>query len=121
METHNITCIGCPMGCAIEVKTEGGQILSVTGNTCAKGDVYARKEVTAPTRIVTTSVPVEGGSMPLVSVKTATDIPKNRVFDILRALKGVTVKAPVHIGDVIVPDVLGGGVDIIATRNVERA
>lgn len=109
------------MGCAVEVKTEGGRILSVSGNTCAKGDAYARKEVTAPTRIVTSSVPVDGGDMPLVSVKTATDIPKGKVFDCLKALKGVSVKAPVHIGDVIIKNVLETGTDIVATRNVERA
>lgn len=121
MEVKNLTCIGCPMGCAIEVKLEDGKILSVTGNTCAKGDIYARKEVTNPTRIVTSSVSVNGGDMGLVSVKTAHDVPKGRVFDVVRALKGVTVDAPVHIGDVIIKDVLGLGVDVVATRNVERA
>lgn len=119
METKNLICIGCPMGCQMTVQMEGGKVLSVKGNTCARGDIYARKEVTNPTRIVTSTVAVEGGDIPLVSVKTKTDIPKSEVFDCVKALNGLTVKAPVHIGDVIVHNVLGTGVDIVATKNVE--
>lgn len=117
---RNLTCISCPMGCQITVEMNGNQIVSVTGNTCKRGDVYARKEVTDPTRIVTSSVKVTGGKTRMVSVKTRSDIPKGKIFDCIKSLKNVEVNAPVHIGDVIVPDAAGTGVDIVATKNVER-
>ena len=117
MEKRNLTCIGCPMGCALLVEMNGKEIISVTGNTCKKGAEYAVKEVTDPTRIVTTTVRVKNGNMPVVSVKTAQDIPKGKIFECVKALKGITVKAPVHIGDVILKDVAGTGIDIIATKN----
>ena len=118
METRELICIGCPMGCPLNVEMENGEVVSVRGNTCKRGDVYARKEVTNPTRIVTSSVIVEGGSLAAVSVKTKEDIPKGKIFDIMKELKGVKVNAPVHIGDVILSNVAGTGVDIIATKNV---
>lgn len=119
MEVRNLTCISCPMGCPLTVEMEGSEVVSVTGNTCKRGDIYARKEVTNPTRIVTSTVRVAGGSSEMVSVKTKEDIPKGKVFDCVKALKGVKVDAPVHIGDVVIADVAGTGVDIIATKNVE--
>ena len=76
MEIRNLTCISCPMGCQITVEMDGSEVLSVTGNTCKRGDVYARKEVTNPTRIVTSTVKVIGGKADMVSVKTREDIPK---------------------------------------------
>lgn len=119
MEIRTLTCISCPMGCPLTVEMDGDEIISVTGNTCKRGDVYARKEVTAPTRIVTSTVKVTNGSADMVSVKTKTDIPKDKIFDCVKCLKGVSVEAPVHIGDVIVPDAAGTGVDIVATKDVE--
>lgn len=97
---------------------DGDEVVSVSGNTCKRGDVYARKEVTNPTRIVTSLVKVEGGTLAVVSVKTKEDIPKGKIFDCVTALKDVVVKAPVHIGDVVLADVAGTGVDVIATKNV---
>lgn len=119
MENINLTCISCPMGCQITVEMDEGKIIRVTGNTCKRGEVYARKEVTDPTRIVTSTVKVTGGTQDVVSVKTRTDIPKPIIFDCIRALKGIEIPAPVHIGDVIVADVAGTGVDIVATKNIE--
>lgn len=121
MEKRELICIGCPMGCPLTVELEGSEVKSVTGHTCKRGDVYARKEVTNPTRIVTSTVKVEGGKADMVSVKTREDIPKGRIFDCVRALKGVTIQAPVHIGDVVVPDVAGTGVDMVATKQVLKA
>ena len=120
METRNLICIGCPMGCMIEVILENGEVISVTGNTCKRGDAYARKEVTNPTRIVTSSVRVSGSQEGAVTVscKTKSDIPKGKIFDVVRDLKDVTVEAPVHIGDVIKENVAGTGVDMIATKDV---
>lgn len=121
MEIRNLTCISCPMGCPITVEMEGEEIISVTGNTCKRGEVYARKEVTNPTRIVTSTVKVRGGAADMVSVKTKEDIPKGKIFECARALKGVEIEAPVHIGDVVVQNAAGTGVDIVATKNVQKA
>ena len=118
MIEKELICVTCPMGCRITVTMEGKEVLSVKGNTCPRGDIYARKEVTHPTRIVTTSVRVEGGVIGQVSVKTASDVPKEKMFDVVRDLKCVEVKAPVHMGDVVLKDAAGTGVDVIATKNV---
>ena len=122
MNKVNLTCIGCPLGCQIEVMMdEDGEILLVTGNTCPRGDKYARKEVTAPTRIVTSSVRVYGSKTGerMVPLKTASDIPKGKIMDVIRDLRGVSVPCPVRIGDVLFRDVAGTGVDMIATKNVD--
>ncbi len=116
MEKRELICISCPMGCPLTVELEGGEIVNITGNTCKRGEVYGRKEVTNPTRIVTSTVMVEGGRSDMVSVKTREDIPKDKIFECVKALKGITVKAPVRIGDVILADVAGTGVDIVATK-----
>lgn len=119
MERKNLTCIGCPLGCQIMVELENGEVVSVSGNTCKRGDDYARKEVTRPTRIVTSTVKVSGGNAPTVSVKTKSDIPKDKIFDCAKALKKVMVQAPIAIGDVVIENVAGTGVDIVATKAVE--
>lgn len=118
MEKRNLTCIGCPMGCPLTVEMDENKVYKVTGNTCKRGAVYAEKEVTNPTRIVTTTVCVKDGALDMVSVKTAQDIPKKKIFDCIHALKGITVKAPVRIGDVILKNAADTGVDIVATKNV---
>ncbi len=121
MEITNLTCIMCPIGCSLVVEHEGKNVISITGNTCPRGKVYGTNEVSNPMRVVTSSVLVEGsrdGNV-LVSCKTAGDIPKAKIKDAALALKGVKVKAPVHIGDVLVKNVADTGVDIVATRNVE--
>lgn len=117
MEKINLICINCPLGCPLTVEVDNGEVVSVTGNTCPRGITYAQKEITNPTRIVTSTVMVEGGKSAMVSVKTKEDIPKGKIFDVVKALKGVVVKAPVKIGDVIVPNVAGTGVDIVATKD----
>lgn len=119
MKRRELICIGCPMGCPIVVEMEDGKVLSVTGNTCPRGESYARKEVTNPTRIVTTTVRVDGGKVPMINVKTEQDIPKDKIFECIAALRGVTVKAPVHIGDIILENVADTGVNIVAAGNVE--
>ena len=122
MREQNLTCIGCPLGCSISVSlSDNGEVSEITGNTCKKGEEYARKEVTNPSRVVTSIVKINNGDVNMVSVKTAEDIPKNKIFDVTAALKDITVNAPVHIGDVLVPDVVHTGVSIIATKNVEKA
>lgn len=118
MKTVNLICIGCPLGCPLTVEMEGNEVKSVSGNTCPRGDAYAKKELTNPTRIVTSTVRVSGGKLAMVSVKTQSDIPKDKIFDCVKALKDVEVPAPVKIGDVIVENIAGTGVNVIATKNV---
>lgn len=112
-------CICCPFGCRMTVeKTADG--ITVTGNTCPRGKQYAIDELTAPTRNVTSSVFVTGGDYKTVSVKTDKPIAKELIFKALDTLKGVTVTAPVAIGDVIIENVLGTSVSFVATRSVSK-
>ncbi|MBB6714482.1 DUF1667 domain-containing protein [Clostridium gasigenes] len=119
MSTRELTCIGCPIGCALTVELEGTEVLSVKGNTCKIGETYGKKECTNPTRVVTSSVLVTGGKNEIVPVKTQQDIPKNMIYDCVAALKNVVVKAPISIGDVVLENVLNTGVNIIATKDVK--
>ncbi len=119
MRDQNLTCIGCPLGCSISVSlSDNGEVSEITGNTCKNGEEYARKEVTNPSRVVTSIVKINNGDVNMVSVKTAEDIPKGKIFDCMEALKKVTVTAPVQIGEVIIKNVCGTGVDVIATKKV---
>lgn len=118
---RELTCIGCPMGCLVSVTMDGKEIKSVSGNPCANGDRYARREVTNPTRIVTSTAIVRDGDLPRVSVKTKTDVPKDKIFDVMKEINKIQAKAPVRIGDVLIPDVAGTGVPVIATRNIQKA
>ena len=113
-----ITCINCPIGCRMTVNVENGAMVSVTGNSCTRGITYAAQESIAPMRMVTAVVPVAGRKMP-VSVKTRSPIPKKDIFNCMRQLSQVKVTPPVQAGTVIVPDVCGSGVDVIATKTVE--
>jgi CxxC motif-containing protein len=121
MEIRELTCIGCPMGCSLKATIDNGTVTEVTGNTCPKGDRYARKECTNPTRIVTSTVAVRGGVIPRVSCKTGEDIPKDKIFAVMEAIEQAKTTAPVHIGDVIIEDVCHTGVAVVATKNVESA
>lgn len=120
MKKRELICIGCPLGCMLTVDIEGNEVVNVTGNTCPRGKTYAEKEVTNPTRIVTSSVKVSGGDRVSVACKTKSDIPKSKIFDVARALKGIVVEAPVCIGDVLVENVADTGVEIVATSTVRK-
>lgn len=118
MEKKEFICIGCPLGCNVTVETEGKEIKSIVGNTCPRGADYVTKELTDPRRIVTSLVRVEGGELPVVSVKTKADIPKDKIMDCIRVLKDIELHAPVCMGDVVAENVCGSGVDVVATRSV---
>jgi CxxC motif-containing protein len=119
-ELRDLTCIGCPMGCQLHVEMEDGVVKSVTGNTCPKGDAYARKEVTNPTRIVTSTVVIKDGDKPRLSVKTESDVPKSMIFKVMDEINHVVVEAPAKIGDTIIKNVADTGVSVVATRNIEK-
>lgn len=115
---QSITCINCPMGCRMTVQmSQEGRVLSVSGNTCPRGEKYAVQECTMPVRMITAVIPVEGSPVPL-SVKTAAPVPKALIRQVMDTLGGVHVSLPVRAGQVIVPDILHTGSDIIATRDL---
>jgi CxxC motif-containing protein len=115
-----LICVSCPVGCPISVKIEGGEVVDVKGNRCARGDAYARQEAIDPVRVLPTSVKVVDGTHPLVSVKTDKPVPKRLIHQIMNYIKSLSVDAPVEIGQAVSEDVLGTGANLIATRKVPR-
>ena len=113
-----LTCIGCPMGCRITADLTDGVVSNVEGYTCNIGKNYAPEELTAPKRIVTALVAVEGSQEPL-SVKTDKALDKTKIFDCLASLRGLRVRRPVHIGDRVASGVCGTDVNIVATKNLD--
>ena len=113
---RNLTCVACPLGCAITVEYTETEVISVTGNTCKRGDAYARTEIVNPTRSLATSVRVNGGVHPVVPVRSSKPIPKKLMFECMKVINASSVDAPVEIGQVIISDILGTGADIIATN-----
>jgi len=117
MEIRELTCINCPLGCLLTVELDGDEIKNISGYTCPRGKNYAEKEVVNPMRIVTSTVKVEGGKRERVSCKTAHDIPKSKIDDVMREINAAVVQAPVVIGEVLIHDVAGTGVDVVATSH----
>lgn len=114
---RDLICVACPLGCPITVEYDGTEVFSVTGNTCKRGDAYARTEVVNPTRSLATSVKVNGGVHPVVPVRSSQPVPKSMMFDCMKVINAASVDAPVRIGQVIIPNILDTGADIIATNN----
>lgn len=114
------TCIVCPNGCEIEAEIDHEKILSIAGAACKKGEEYVRQELTDPKRNIASSALVENGELPLVSVRLSSPIPKARIFEVMEEIKKVKLKAPVSAGQVVIPNVLGMGADVIATKSVEE-
>lgn len=115
-----LVCIRCPIGCMLTVTGHPDGSLTVTGNGCNRGEEYGKKELTNPTRIVTSTVRVKNGTQAVVSVKTKEDIPKGKINACIEALKAIELEAPVYIGDVVMQNVADTGVDVIVTKNVEK-
>lgn len=115
----NLVCINCPRGCRLEVENNNGEI-NVTGNFCPRGKNYAINELTNPLRTVTTTVGIVSKKYNRLPVITSTQIPKARIMDVCKALKGIEVKAPIKLGDVIVANILDLGSDIIASKTIEE-
>ena len=112
---RKITCIICPRGCAMTAEIQG-ETVTVTGNTCPKGEEYAINECTNPVRTVTATVRVDNRRDIMVSVKTENPVPKGSMADVMAALRKITVQAPIHIGDVVLEDVFS--TKIVATKEV---
>lgn len=119
VETRVMNCIMCPLGCEMTVTIEDGAVTKVTGNTCPRGPKYAHDEIVAPKRMLTSTVRVSNGLLPLLPVVSQTTLPKEQVLTCAAALRQVVVTAPVTAGQVIVKDILGLGVDIVASRSMD--
>ena len=116
---QEITCICCPMGCAITVEKDGATITRVSGYGCKRGEKYARQECVSPVRVVTASVTVCGGTAVRASVKTAGPVDKALIMPVMDEIHALRVCAPVRIGDVLARDIAHSGADLVATRNVD--
>lgn len=111
-----LICISCPLGCHLTVDAENK---TVTGNTCKRGEVYGLNEVINPIRVITSTVKIEGARLPVLPVKTNGAIPKNMNFEAMKIINEITCKAPIKVGDIIINDILGTGIDVVASRSLE--
>lgn len=113
---RELICISCPMGCHLKVDVENK---TVEGNTCKRGEIYGLNEVTNPVRVITSTVKVKNGELAVIPVKTTGPIGKGLNMECMEVLSKVNIEAPVKMGDIIISDVLGTGVDVIASRDIK--
>ena len=111
-----LICISCPLGCHLTVDVDNK---TVTGNTCKGGEVYGLNEVINPVRVITSTVKIEGARLPVLPVKTNGAIPKSLNFEAIKVINDVICKAPIKVGDIIIKDILGTGVDVVASRSLD--
>lgn len=114
---RELTCIGCPIGCALKARVEGAEI-HVEGNTCPRGEKYAVSELTNPERALSSTVALLGGEIARLPVRTRRPVPKARLMDCMAEIRGARMRAPVEIGDVVIENCAGTGIDVVATRRV---
>jgi CxxC motif-containing protein len=119
MKTHTYTCIKCPLSCEIELIEEENTILEVKGHTCSQGEKYVTEEFTNPVRVLTTTVRIEKGVLPVLPVRSEEPIPKDMMKRCVKELSTLTVKAPIHCGDTICENILNTGIKIIASRDIK--
>lgn len=112
-----LICICCPRGCHLVVDTSTN---SVTGNFCPRGAKYGLQEVINPTRVLTSTVRIDGANLPMCPVKSKDPIPKGKIFEAMEEINEIRLAAPVHIGDVVKANLAGTGVDLISTRDMEK-
>jgi CxxC motif-containing protein len=120
IEKRKLVCIACPIGCNITVTLENNEVINVEGNTCKRGEMYAKTECTHPTRILTTTMKVCNGRLPVVSVKSDKPLPKESLLDCMKMVNDVVLEAPMKIGDVAIKDIVEG-VNIVLTRDIDEA
>lgn len=113
----NITCIECPVGCALEVDIENCRVVKVSGNKCPKGEPYATSEVENPLRILTSVVLSQNLPLKMIPVRTDKPIPKSRILEAMAEIKKIRVDRPLRVGETIAANFLGLGVNLIATRD----
>lgn len=117
---QNMICIVCPKGCHMKVSQDDEGKWSVEGNACKRGEVYGIKEMTAPTRVLTSTVKILNGPLKRLPVKTKEAIPKELLFEVMEELNQVVVTAPIHMGEVVIENILNTGVDVVASRSMKK-
>lgn len=115
-----LDCIVCPMSCHIEVEMDGEAIVSVKGNTCPRGEKFARSEMSCPMRMVTTTLRIHDALHPLIPVITTQNVPKDKIFDIMNVCKTLEVQAPVQAGEILCENIAQSGADLMASRTMEK-
>lgn len=119
-ERRTLTCIACPIGCALALTHEGREIVELRGASCDRGAKYAAQEIADPRRQLSTTVPLAGGCAPRLPVKVSRPVPRDRVLEAVRQIHAIRARAPVRCGEVLLQDLLGEpGVSVVATRTVE--
>ena len=127
IETLRFNCTTCPSECLLTVEVERGadgavvEVRSVTGNSCPRGNKFAHQELTCPMRVLTTTVAVSGGDEALLPVRTAEAIPLALHAQAMNLIRGLVVKAPIRMGDVVLPNLLNTNIDLIASMEINRA
>ena len=117
-EERKFICVLCPLGCGLTVTLNDGEVVKVEGNSCQRGESYARSEVKDPRRVFTSTVRVNGGKLPVCPVRSNAPVPKEKLFDVAEAVAKIQVNAPIEIGQVLISDVCGTGADIVASRDL---
>ena len=115
-----IICTVCPMGCHIMVEGEGEKILSIEGNNCKRGEQYATTEFSHPVRILTTTIKTDSEKNPLIPVRSEKPIPKEKIMDCMKVIRECKVSAPVNVYDVLVENICGTGINIVATGSLAK-
>lgn len=120
MDKKELICIVCPVGCHLEVVEDNNIIKGfiVSGNQCKRGEEYAIKEMANPTRVLTTTVKIRSDHLSRLPVKTSQPIPKDKIFECMKEINRIEVKAPIKVGDIVIKNILGTGADVIATREM---
>ncbi len=117
---RSMTCIECPKGCRLEIDADGARLISMSGHECSRGSLYARREIEAPVRTLTTSVLTRGLELKMLPVRTSKPIPKEKIYEAMAAVKSITVTTPVRAGAVVATDFLGLGADLVACRSLGK-
>lgn len=127
IETLQFNCNTCPSECLLTVKVERNadgavvEVHSVTGNSCPRGDTFAHQELTCPMRVLTTTVAVSGGDEALLPVRTAKAIPLALHTQAMDLIRGLVIDVPIHMGDVVLEDLLNTNIDLIASMDIDPA
>ena len=114
---RDLVCIVCPRGCSMHIEEKSGEYI-VTGNTCKRGEKFAISEMTKPMRTICTTVKTKFKDVPVLPVRVSSDIPKDKIFDVMSEINKVIIDKPTCRGDIIIKNVLNLGVDIISTSDI---
>jgi CxxC motif-containing protein len=120
LRSHTYVCIECPLSCKVELQEENGKISEIKNNRCRRGKEYVISEFTDPKRILTTTVVVENGRLPVIPVRSTAPVPKKLIKECMKELARIRLKAPIKCGDLVCANILNTEMDIIASRDLEE-